>query len=272
MGFLAANVENELPGELIDRHSSMRFTYLFVLLITVVSLSAAGSTVMRSTATYTSGKDTVQAYLCVPDSSGPFPALILIHEWWGLNDWVRENAQSIAAQGYITLAIDLYRGQVATTMDEAHQLSRGLPEDRAARDLQAAFDFLKARSDVKPDRMGSLGWCMGGGFSLVAALTLPHLASCTVCYGRLITDSSSIQKISCPLLGIFGVEDKGIPPASVKEFETICRHFGKSIEVKIYDGAGHAFMNPNNKDGYRASSAKDAWARIDSFFERTLKN
>lgn len=249
----------------------MKLSFLPVLLLTVFCLCVGGANVSRSTVTYMSGKDTVHAYLCTPDSGGPFPALILIHEWWGLNDWIKENAQSVAAQGYVTLAIDLYRGQVATTMDEAHQLSRGLPEDRAARDLHAAFDFLKNRKDVKPDRIGSLGWCMGGGFSLVAALTIPHLASCAVCYGRLVTDSSAIQSISCPLLGIFGAEDKGILPSSVKEFEAICKHFGKSIEAKIYEGAGHAFMNPNNKDGYRSSSAKDAWARIAAFFERTLK-
>ena len=203
---------------------------------------------------------------------GPFPAIVLIHEWWGLNAWIKQNAESLSTLGYITLAIDLYRGNVAETPDDAHQLMRGLPEDRAVRDLKAAVNFLQARPDVNPKKIGSAGWCMGGGYSLAAALNVPQIAACVICYGRLVTDSSTIQKISCPLLGIFGEEDKGIPPSSVKEFETTCKSLGKAIDVTIYEKAWHAFMNPNNKDGYRENSSKDAWKKINSFFDKTLKH
>ena len=235
--------------------------------------NAAASPVKSSTVQYMSGKDTVSAYLCVPQGKGPFPAIIVVHEWWGLVDWVKENAKKLASQGYVALAIDLYRGRVASDPELAHELMRGLPEDRAARDLVSAAGYLKERADVNPKKIGSIGWCMGGGYSLAAALNIPDLAGCVICYGRLVTDSSSISKIPCPVLGLFGQEDQGITPASVREFEAHAKQAGKDISATLYPGAGHAFMNPNNKNkpGYRPDAAKDAWSKIDAFFKRTLK-
>ena len=108
---------------------------------------------------------------------GPFPALVVIHEFWGLNDWVKEQASKLADQGYVSLAIDLYRGKVATTPDMAHEIMRGVPEDRAKRDLHAAVEFLKSQPNVKKDRIGAIGWCMGGGYALDVALQEPDLAA-----------------------------------------------------------------------------------------------
>ncbi len=221
---------------------------------------------------YLSGKDTVASYLCLPPGKARFPAIIVIHEWWGLNDWVKQSARELASRGFLTLAIDLYRGKVASDPELAHELMRGLPEDRAARDLVSAAAYLKSRPEADPKKIGSIGWCMGGGYSLAAALNIPDLAACVICYGRLVTDSSSIAKIPCPILGLFGEEDQGITPKSVREFESGVRSAGKEISVTIYPGAGHAFMNPDNKNkpGYRPIAAKDAWTKIDAFFERTL--
>ena len=114
------------------------------------------------TVTYKSGEETVNGFLALPDGDGRHPAIVVIHEWWGLNDQVKEDAQKLAAQGYVALAVDLYRGKVATTPDEAHELMRGVPDDRGIRDLEAAFAYLAARPDVKPGKIGSVGWCMGG--------------------------------------------------------------------------------------------------------------
>lgn len=147
----------------------------------------------------------------------------------------------------------------------------GVPEDRATRDLAASVQYLKSRIDVDSSRIGSIGWCMGSGYSLVTVLNVRDLAACVVCYGRLVTDSSSIAKIPCPILGIFGEKDRGIPPGSVREFDAECKKAGKNIEVVMYKNAGHAFMNPNNKDGYRNGDAVDAWSRISSFFAEKLK-
>ena len=233
--------------------------------VTVSARAGAGGV------SYPSGKDTVSAYLAVPDGTGPFPAIVVVHEWWGLNEWVRANARDLAKKGYIALAVDLYRGKSTDSAETAHELYRGLPEDRAARDLSAAVTYLRTRSDVDKKHVGSLGWCMGGGFSLVTALHTPDLAACVICYGRLVTDSSAIASIPCPILGIFGEDDKGITPADVHAFAGAAKEQGKSVEVQIYKGAGHAFMNSNNKDGYRAESTKDAWTRIDAFLAGHLK-
>ena len=238
-----------------------------------VALTSAALALPAKTETIAlrSGDETVSAYLAVPDSGGPHPALVVIHEWWGLNDWVKEQAQKFAERGYMTLAVDLYRGKVAYDPNLAHELSRGLPQDQAIRDLKAAFNYLASRPDVRKDRIGSVGWCMGGGFSLLLAVNESKLAACVVNYGSLPTDKDEIQRIQAPVLGNFGAEDRGIPPSAVAAFEDAMKAEHKSIEVKIYDGAGHAFENPNNKLGYREAAAHDAWARTLDFLNRTLK-
>ncbi|HEY1676580.1 MAG TPA: dienelactone hydrolase family protein [Candidatus Sulfotelmatobacter sp.] len=237
-----------------------------LLLTSVIALAADGKPV-----SYKSGDETVQGTLYTPAGKGPFPALIVIHEWWGLNDWVKEQASKLSDQGYVTLAVDLYRGKVATTPDEAHEIMRGVPEDRAKRDLSAAFDYLASQPNVKKDRIGSIGWCMGGGYSLDVALQEPTLAATVINYGHLATDPESLKKINAPILGLFGAQDRGITPDDVHKFEAGMKSLGKKIDVKIYDDAGHAFENPNNKDGYRAADAADAWQRTTDFLASTLK-
>jgi carboxymethylenebutenolidase len=149
------------------------------------------------------------------------------------------------------LAVDLYRGKVATTPDEAHEIMRGVPDDRAARDLHAAFEFLKSQSNVKKDRIASIGWCIGGGCSFKVALQEPTLTADVINYGHLATDPESLKKINASILGIFGGQDRGIPVEDVKKFEQTMKQLGKKVEIVIYPNAGHAFENPNNKAGYR---------------------
>jgi carboxymethylenebutenolidase len=242
-----------------------------LLLISVLLIGIPAFAVDSKTVSYKSGDETVQGVLYTPSGKGPFPGLIVIHEWWGLNDWVKEQASKLADQGYAALAIDLYRGKVATTPDEAHQIMRGVPEDRAKRDLHAAFEFLASQPSVKKDRIGAIGWCMGGGYSLDVALQEPTLAADVINYGHLATDPDALKKINAPILGLFGAQDKGIPPEDVRRFGETLDRMGKKIEVKIYDDAGHAFENPNNKDGYRPADAADAWQRTVAFLAANLK-
>jgi len=237
-----------------------------VMLLAVCAFAADGKTV-----SYKSGDETVQGLLYTPAGKGPFPALIVVHEWWGLNNWVKEQASKLADQGYVTLAIDLYRGKVAITSDMAHEIMRGVPEDRAKRDLHAAFEFLTAQPNVKKDRIGSIGWCMGGGYSLDVALQEPTLAADVINYGHLATDAEALKKINAPILGLFGAQDRGITPDDVHKFGEAMDKLGKKIDVKIYDDAGHGFENPNNKDGYRGDDAADAWKRTVDFLAATLK-
>jgi len=220
---------------------------------------------------YKSGDETVNGIIYVPAGKGPFPALIVIHEWWGLNDWVKEQASKLADQGYVALAVDLYRGKVADNPDLAHELMRGLPQDRATRDLKAAYAYLAAQPNVKKNRIGAIGWCMGGGYSLDVALAEPGLAADVINYGHLATDPDELKKIQAPILGLFGGQDRGITPDDVKKFQAAMEKLGKKIEVKIYSGAGHAFENPNNKDGFRAQDAADAWQRTVAFLAGALK-
>ncbi len=239
---------------------------LFVILIAGVVFAADSKTI-----SYKSGDETVQGLLYTPPGKGPFPGIMVIHEWWRLNDWVKEQASKLADQGYVALAVDLYRGKVAATPEMAHELSRGVPEDRAKRDLHAAFEFLAAQPNVRKDRIGSIGWCMGGGYSLDVALQEPTLAANVINYGHLATDPEALKKINAPILGLFGAQDQGIPPADVKKFAVTLGSLGKKTDIKIYDDAGHGFENPNNKDGYRAADATDAWKRIVDFLAATLK-
>ena len=244
----------------------IRICTLLFLLLAVSAFAADGKTV-----SYKSGDETVQGMLYSPSSKGPFPAIIAIHEYWGLNDWVKEQASKLADQGYVVLAVDLYRGKVATTPDEAHELMRGVPEDRAARDLHAAFEYLRSQPNVKKDRIGAIGWCMGGGYALNLALHEPTLAAVAIHYGHLATDSEQLKKINAAILGIFGGKDRGIPPDDVNKFEQTLKQLGKKVEIHIYPDAGHAFENPNNKEGYRPADAADAWKRTVDFFASTLK-
>lgn len=239
--------------------------------VLVLTASVAASAAQGKQVSYKSGDESVQGVLYTPAGDGPFPALIVIHEWWGLNDWVKEQASNLADQGYLALAVDLYRGKVATTPEEAHEIMRGVPEDRARRDLSAAFAFLKTQKNVKPDRIGAIGWCMGGGYSLDVALQEPSLAADVINYGHLAVDENSLKKINAPMLGIFGGKDRGIPVEDVKKFEQTLKQSGKKIEIVIYPDAGHAFENPNNKEGYRSQDAADAWKRTLDFLARTLK-
>lgn len=247
------------------------FAVLTALLCAAFAILLYAAPVKTETVSYKSGDETVSGFLALPEGGGKHPAIVVIHEWWGLNDQVKEDAQKLAAQGYVALAVDLYRGKVATTPDEAHELMRGVPDDRGIRDLEAAFAYLAARPDVKANKIGSVGWCMGGGWSIKLAMSEPKLAACAVNYGPLPTEAASISKIQAPVLGNFGAEDRGITPASVQAFETAMKAAGKPCDVKIYDGAGHAFENPNNKDGYRPQAAADAWARMTAFFKKTLQ-
>lgn len=250
----------------------MRRTALsFFLFLLVFSALSFRSPVKTESVTFQSGEETVAGYLALPDSPGKHPALVVIHEWWGLNDWVKEQAGKFAEQGFVALAPDLYRGEVATDPMVAHQLLQNMPQERALRDLEAAVRYLASRPDVNKDKIGSIGWCMGGGLSIRLAVSEPKLAACVVNYGGLPSDPADISKIQAPVLGNFGALDKGPSLDSVRAFEEGMKAASKSVDIKIYEGAGHAFQNPNNKAGYRAEAAAEAWKRTLEFLNKTLK-
>jgi len=243
-----------------------------IVVCLAVAAFAAPALAAEQTISFKSGDETATGFLVTPEGKGPFPAVIVIQEWWGVDGWVKDQARALAREGYVTLAPDLYRGKVTDKQEEAHQLMMGTPRDRALRDLKAAFSTLASRPDVRKDRIGVIGWCMGGMFSLALATEEPRLAAAVAYYGAPPTDAAAIAKIKAPVLGNYGAEDKGPAPEQVKAFEAAMKKDGHAIDVKLYPGAGHAFANPNNPwGGYREAAAKDAWARTQGFFAKYLK-
>ena len=238
-----------------------------------VSAPATEPTVPGRVIQYAAAEGQASGYLIEPASAtgDKRPGLLVIHEWWGLDDWTRSTAERFASQGYVVIAPDLYRGRSTSDPSEAHELMRGLPEDRALADLKAAWAQLAARDDVDASRIGVAGWCMGGGYALALAAAEPRLAAASVNYGRLIEDRTTLGGIHAPLLGIFAANDRGIPVADVRAFERTLRELEKEVEIHVYEGAGHAFMNPGNTEGHDAAAAADAWERIDTFLRSRLR-
>ncbi len=237
----------------------------------MLAVTALAAPLKTQDVTFPSGSETIAGYLAAPESPGQHPGLVVIHEDWGLTDWVKAQTRKLAGQGYVALAVDLYRGQVAHEPSFAYDLMVGTPPERALQDLEAAIHFLAARPDVNKEKMGSIGWSMGGKWSLLLAVNDPFLAACVLNYGSMPTDPAEIQKIHAPVLGIFGAEDRSIPPSDVEAFEDAMNGAHKSIDVKIYPHAGHAFENSENKLGYREDAAEDAWQRTVSFLDQHLK-
>jgi carboxymethylenebutenolidase len=257
----------------------MRSTRSFWATLVALPLlaSTAAAQVKTADVKIRSGDEEIVGFLAVPEGKGPFPAVVVIQEWWGLNDWIKDNAKRLAGKGFIALAPDLYRGKVATEMKTASALAKGLPKDRAERDLLASVSFLAALPAADKDRIGSIGWCMGGGYSLQLALNDPRVEACVICYGRVINDAEKLKTLKAKVIGIFGAEDKGIPAAGVREFEATLRKVGGKTEAfHIFNGAGHGFMRENNgplkNPEYRETQTREAWQIIEGFLERALKN
>lgn len=214
----------------------------------------------------------VTGYMARPQVSRNYPqGVIVIHEWWGLNDNIKMMTRRLAGQGYTALAVDLYHGKVATSPDSAGAYAREARSNmnRSIRNLEQAYQYLTQRFGV--NNVGTIGWCFGGGFSLQAALAMPEQIDATVIYyGSLVTESSELETLQMPILGIFGAEDSGIPPSTVNEFQDVLNSLGKENSIHIYDGAGHAFANPSGTR-FNEEAATDAWQKTVSFFEEHLK-
>lgn len=210
-----------------------------------------------------------RAYLSLPaGKTGPMPGIVVIHEWWGLNDHIAHWADRLAGAGYAALAVDLYGGKAATNPDDAMQYMKTVDDARAAATISAALDFLAKDPRIQAPKRGVIGWCFGGGWSLRTAIAHPDLSAAVVYYGQLESDPARIGAIRAHLLGIFGNRDDGIPPAKVDEFEAALKKAGVSATIYRYD-AQHAFANPSGAK-YDETAAADAWNRVTAFLADTL--
>lgn len=199
------------------------------------------------------------------------PGIIVIHEWWGLNDNIRMMTQRLAGLGFNALAVDLYNGNVAQTSEQAQeymQIPQSNPEGTMD-NIRQAYNYLTEEQGA--DGMGVIGWCFGGGWSLQTALGMPDNIDATVIYyGRLVDDLDQLRKLDSPLIGFFGGQDQGITPENVKSFEENLKMLDKDAEIHIYEEAGHAFANPSGTR-YNKEAAQDAWQKTKAFLQEHLK-
>ena len=219
----------------------------------------------------TVGGAPVEGWLVRPKQArGRLPGLIVIHEWWGLNDNVRDEAGRLAAEGYVVLAVDLYGGKLATQPPAAMKLSQELTANPgpAEENLRAAYRYLDKVE--KAPRIGTIGWCLGGRWSLRAALLFPDQIDATVIYyGSVKVTDAELATLRMPILGLFGSKDRVVPLPTVTAFEAALQRLGKKADIRVYEGADHAFANPSGT-AYDAPAAEDAWRRTTAFLKDNL--
>jgi carboxymethylenebutenolidase len=217
-------------------------------------------------------KSNLVGFLAMPrDAAEPLPGVIVIHEWWGLNENIKAVTRRLAGEGYVALAVDLYGGQVAATAEQAQALMTSLAAepDGARANLRQAYEYLDKYA-LAP-RIGSVGWCLGGGWSLQTALLFPdRLDAMVMYYGRLADVDSELQTLEMPLLGHFGELDASIPLAQVQDFRDRLRGLGKNAQILIYPGASHAFANPSGGN-YDEKAATQSWQATIEFLDENLK-
>jgi carboxymethylenebutenolidase len=221
---------------------------------------------------YYSGHPTTVGYLAVPEGEGPFPALIIIHQWNGLVDRVREVADDFAAEGYVTLAADLYSGRVGTDADENMSLvqeTQGSMGEVIA-NLNAATAYLKSRADVS-GRVGAMGWCFGGGIALSFGLDGVNHDATAIFYGALVDDPDVLEGMDHEVYGTFARLDTGPSPDQVTAFEGALRTAGIENDLHIYDDVGHGFwLSIDGDPDVRTGPGLDAWVRLKAYLNRTL--
>ena len=221
---------------------------------------------------YLAGDEATRGYLAVPSGEGPFPALILIHEWNGLVDRVRQVADAMAEEGYVALAADLFQGRIGSSPDENRALmaEANADPDAVIANLNAAVAFLRARGDVS-GAVGTMGWCFGGGIALSYALGGEHHDATAIFYGRLVTDPAVLASIDHEVYGTFAEIDGGIPPDQVNQFVEALRAQGIENDVHVYDAVNHGFwLRVDDDPELRTAPALDAWERLKAYLSRAL--
>ncbi|MGI0019298.1 MAG: dienelactone hydrolase family protein [Nitrososphaera sp.] len=213
-------------------------------------------------------------YLVYPeDGAGSrLPAVVMVHEWWGLNQNIKNMAETLAKEGYVVLAVDLY-GEVATEPGRAQELAGSVRNNQQAAidNLNGAVAHLSSLSTVNSSKIATLGWCFGGGQTMQHALSAQQpLAATVIYYGNLVTDEQQVAKIKWPVMGVFGSEDQSIPVATVDEFRAALDANNITNEVYVYEGVGHAFANPSG-DNYAPDETKDAWEKTLDFLGRHVR-
>lgn len=226
---------------------------------------------------YPSGNVTVRAYVATSKSGERRPAIIVVQEWWGLNDHMKDVARRFAAEGYVTIVPDLYsrlKNEVVPMSNpkRAGELMTALKQEDGLKDLNATVAYLKAVPEVDAGRIGVTGFCMGGSYALMLPCVNADIKAAVPFYGQVPNPDTPLQNLGAPVLYIYGEDDGWITKADVQRLVAALKKYKKLGEVKTYPGAPHAFFNDTRKEVYRAAEAKDAWARALAFFQQYLKS
>src|SRR6266540_197255 len=207
-------------------------------------------------------------YLATP-ASGRGPGIVVIQEWWGLVDHIKDVADRFAGEGFVALAPDLYEGKTTKEPDEAGKLMMSMQMDTAAKDLSGAVSYLRDSSAVDPKKVGTVGFCLGGGLSLFLA-TITPVDACVIYYGVLPGAQPDLSKLKCPVLGHYAEHDEFASPEKARALESEIRGGGRQVEFHIYNGTSHAFFNDTRADVYNEAAAKQSWDRTLAFFRQQL--
>lgn len=237
-----------------------------------VTMLGGGNDVSRIDTSIVQYYDNASGFLAKPaDGNAKYPGIVMVHEWWGLNDNIKEMAKQMASHGYVVLAADLYKGKVTTDSSQAQVLATGARNnhDDTIKNLQAAVRYLRNSNFVDPGKVGSLGWCFGGDWSLQLALN-EKMNATGLYYGRPVSDPNVLSVIKWPVLGIYGSADQSISVEQVKAFKQALDKDGIPNEIYEYNGVGHAFANPSGPN-YAPAETKDAWQKTLAFFDKYLK-
>jgi carboxymethylenebutenolidase len=218
---------------------------------------------------FSANGSTARGYLSRPDS-GSGPGVIVIQEWWGLVDHIKEVADRFAGEGYVALAPDLYGGETTDSPDDAGRLMMALNIGEAVKALLGAVDYLVSSGGASGGGVGVVGFCMGGQLALAAACESPKVSACVDFYGVHPNATLDFSKLSAPVLGLFGETDDFVSPEVARKLEADIRSADKQIDIHIYPGVGHAFFNDSRPDAYDANAARDAWERTLQLFSRHL--
>lgn len=219
--------------------------------------------------TFTSNGGTTSGYLAIPEK-GKGPGVIVIQEWWGLVDHIKDVCNRFAGEGYVALAPDLFHGKTTKSPDEAGKLMMALKIDQAEKDLRGAIQYLLSHEATTGDKVGIVGFCMGGALALYAATLNPQVGACVVFYGGHPNVKPDLSKLTAPMLGFYAERDGFVTPESVRQLERQLKELGKSVEVHIYPNTDHAFFNDQRPEIYNEKAASDSWQRMIQFFAKHL--
>ncbi len=231
------------------------------------------ASIRETTVQYQSGNVGMKAFVAAPQTKDKRPAILIVQEWWGLTEHIKDIARRYAAEGYVAIVPDLYSRlghALPTDAGEAGKLMNTLKQEDGLTDLNATVAYLKSVPEVDAAKIGITGFCMGGSYALMLPCVSPEIKAAVPFYGQVPNPDTPIQKLACPVLYLYGEDDGWITKADVQRLEAALKKYNKAGEIKTYPGAPHAFFRDTDPSVYRPEAARDAWVRTKAFFKQHL--